>query len=101
MGRYVPTEDQQMLIDRLTADGYKVVRARTYERLLERARVAETFQEFEAEHEAFNEQRRLRDRLEFVWGIALKHGVAIEGLGGCSDSTRCTYRGSTLGGGEG
>jgi 16S rRNA G966 N2-methylase RsmD len=49
MSRYVPTADQQAAIDFLRLSGYAVVRQRTYDRVIERARVAECLQECERE----------------------------------------------------
>jgi hypothetical protein len=49
MSRYVPTSIERDAIDLLTVAGYKVVRARTYDGLLERVRRAEAMQQYERE----------------------------------------------------
>jgi predicted ABC-class ATPase len=68
----------------LTAEGWTVVRTKSYHLLQERARSAERRLEWESEHnestrlwavEAFNEQRRLRDRLDVVFAAAVELGV--------------------------
>lgn len=68
----------------LTAEGWTVVRTKSYHLLQERARSAERRLEWEKEHnegtrqwaqEAFKEQRRLRDRLDVVFAAAVELGV--------------------------
>lgn len=68
----------------LAAEGWTVVRTKSYHLLQERARSAERRLEWEKEHnestrqwahEAFNEQRRLRDRLDVVFAAAVELGV--------------------------
>ena len=101
MSRYIPSGAEQAAIDLLTLAGYAVVRRRTYDGLQERVRRAEQTAYWEAQrrddntrwaHEALDEQRRLADRLTFVYGIAQAHGATTEELGGCADRTKCTTR---------
>jgi DNA-binding MarR family transcriptional regulator len=89
MSRNVPTSAAQAMIDELVAAGYVVHRRKSYDALLERARRAEAQLEWEVEarkstrrwaDKAFDEQRRLSDRLTFVWGIAQAHGATVEEL---------------------
>lgn len=86
MSRYVPDDAERACIDLLSANGYAVVRQRTYDRLRERVSIAERLQEWEAErredtakwaHEALDEQRRLADRLNRVVAAAAALGVSI------------------------
>ena len=89
MGKYVPTADQQAAIDVLRLAGYSVIRQRTYARLLERVRVAEALREAERDHRKdsqewarreCDEQRRLSDRLTYVYGVARAHGASVDDL---------------------
>ena len=73
----------------LEQGGYVVVKARTYRGLQERVRIAEQATAFEREtnktthawaRQAFDEQRRLGDRLTFVYGEARAAGCTVEQL---------------------
>lgn len=73
------------------AAGYVTLREKSYKQAQERQRVAEARARWEveaAEHarawarEAFAEQRRLADRLTFVYGVAMAHGATVEELRG-------------------
>lgn len=86
MGRHVPTEDETAAIDFLQLNGYKVVRAATYAGLQRRVEVAEhrlQWAEREAEHareysrHAWDQERRLADRLNQVCIAAASLGVSI------------------------
>lgn len=78
-------------IAELEAEGYVVLRAKSYRQAQERQRVAEALR-WAAERDregtrdwaldAFAEQRRLRDRLTFVYGVARAHGATVEELSG-------------------
>lgn len=65
------------------------LQAKSYRAAQERLRVAEARLKDEIEHsehvrqwarEAFAEQRRLSDRLTFVYGVAVRHGATDEEL---------------------
>ena len=73
------------------AAGYVPLREKSYHQAQERQRMAEVRAECEeaaAEHArvwamaAFDEQRRLGDRLTFVYGVARSLGASIEDLAG-------------------
>jgi hypothetical protein len=75
----------------LEAEGYVVLRAKSYRQAEERRRVAENrarWADESAEHarewarEAWREHRRLADRCTFLYGAAIQHGATQEGLGG-------------------
>lgn len=77
--------------ERLRAWGYRVVKERTYENLRQRWLGAESRVEHEASmresterwaHKAFEEQRRLADRLTFVYGVARARGASVQELSG-------------------
>lgn len=89
MTRVTPTPEQQAAIDLLTANGYTVVRRRTYERLREAISLAKdqrAWDEQTNEHvrawalDAFREQRRLADRLDRVVAAAAALGVSIQDI---------------------
>lgn len=71
--------------------GYVVLKETSYRRAQERQRVAEVMRAYAEERvqdnrewavTALNEQRRLSDRLTFVYGIARAHGATVEELSG-------------------
>lgn len=73
----------------LEANGYVVLREKSYRQAQERQRVANVFREHaeeDAEHarawarDCLTEERRLRDRLTFVYGVARAHGATVEDL---------------------
>lgn len=75
----------------LEQSGFTVIRATTYRNTQERIRIAEQRLLWEAEHNAstvrwaeaaFTEQRRLGDRLTFVYGEARAAGLTAEQLTG-------------------
>lgn len=77
--------------DVLHGAGYVCLREKSYRQAQERQRVAEALRKAEeeaAEHarqwavNCLDESRRLRDRLEFVYGEARAHGVTVEQLSG-------------------
>ena len=72
MSRYIPSTDEQDAIDLLTSTGHSVLRRRSHDALIERARRAETLLGAEKEnsaslrewaHKEAAEVRRLQDRL--------------------------------------
>jgi uncharacterized protein HemY len=78
-------------IDLLKAEGYVVLRERSYQRARERQRVAEALRDA-AERDAerahvwarncLNDERRLRDRCTFLYGVARAHGATEDELRG-------------------
>ena len=82
------------LVDALAtvrAAGYVVIKAKSYRQAQERQRVAEALREHAAEdarsarvwaHNCLDEERRLRDRLTFVYGVATAKGATVEELAG-------------------
>ena len=75
----------------LEAEGYVVLRAKSYRQAQERQRVAEALRRAAEERvegtrewamQAFAEQRRLSDRLTFVYGVARAHGATVDELRG-------------------
>lgn len=78
-------------ITELEGEGYVVLKAGSYRRAQERQRVAEALKAAAEERAADNrawaerahdEQRRLADRLTFVYGVALARGASLEELAG-------------------
>lgn len=79
-------EDARALLE---ANGFVVLREKSYRQAQERQRVAEAYRAAEeqaAEHarawarDCLTEERRLRDRLTFVYGVAQAHGATVEEL---------------------
>lgn len=77
--------------DYLTERGYVVLREKSYRAAQERQRVAECMRESEQERRegverwarnCCDEERRLRDRLTFVYGVARAHGASVADLSG-------------------
>lgn len=75
----------------LESQGYVVLRAKSYRQAQERQRVAEAYQraaEEDAENtrrwalDCLNQERKLRDRCTFLYGVARAHGATVEELGG-------------------
>lgn len=75
----------------LEAEGFVVLREKSYRAARERQRRAECQREWaerdaaDSRHWARNclaEERYLRDRLTFVYGVARAHGATVEELGG-------------------
>lgn len=73
----------------LEARGFTGLRPESVRRIHERRRIAESLLACQEEHnehtrawahQAFAEQRRLSDRLTFVYGVARAHGATIEEL---------------------
>lgn len=73
------------------AAGYIVLREKSYRQAQERQRVAEALREHAARDaqnarawavNCLNEERRLRDRLTFVYGVAKAKGATDEELAG-------------------
>lgn len=78
-------------ITALEADGFVVLRAKSYRQAQERQRVSEALRRSAWEQvestrrwaeTAFAEQRRLSDRLTFVYGVARAHGATVDELRG-------------------
>lgn len=89
MSRYVPSTDEQDAIDLLTRTGHSVLRKRSHDALIERARRAETLLGCEKEnaaslrewaHKEAAEVRRLQDRLTAVVAAAAAQGVTIDAI---------------------
>jgi len=82
----------------LKANGFVVLREKSYRQAQERQRVAEALREAadsdrEAHYEwmrreVFPEERRLRDRCMFLYGAARAHGATVEELRNDPDSER-------------
>jgi hypothetical protein len=75
----------------LEAQGYVVLKAASYRREQEKRRIAQALLACQEEHNestrqwgvmAYDEQRRLTDRLVFVYGVARAHGATEEELSG-------------------
>lgn len=73
----------------LQAAGYVVLRSKSYRQAQERQRIAEALKQCAEEDRestrrwaegAFDEQRRLSDRLTFVYGVARAHGATEKDL---------------------
>jgi hypothetical protein len=71
--------------------GYVALREKSYRQAQERQRVAEALRRMEQENAEGNrqwalncltEERRLRDRVTFVYGVARAHGATVEDLSG-------------------
>lgn len=89
MSRYIPSADEQDAIDLLAGTGHVVLRRRSHEALLERARRAETLLHAEVQHAASlrewalanaTETRRIADRLNAVVAAAAAQGVTIDAI---------------------
>lgn len=89
MSRYIPTASEQAAIDKLRLANYVVVRARTYDALLERVRVAGVKVEMALEARKSSEgwagrciaeERRLSRRLDEVCTAAAALGVPISAI---------------------
>lgn len=89
MPRHTPSRSEQEAIALLTLAGYTVVRARTYEGMRERVRVAEVMERHAKEDvdharrwggEQCDVQRRLSDRLNAVCFAAAGLGVPIDAI---------------------
>lgn len=90
-------EDAKQL---LAKAGYVVLKEKSYRAAQERQRIAECMREQAeraAEHArrwALNccaEERYVRDRLTFVYGVARAHGATVEELGGSMDKNPRGY----------
>lgn len=75
----------------LKAEGYVVLKEKSYRQAQERQRVAEALRAAEeraTEHarewarDCLAEERRLADRLTFLYGKAIEHGATMEELAG-------------------
>lgn len=73
----------------LEANGFTVLREKSYRQAIERQRVAEAYlvaEEEAAEHartwarDCLTEERRLRERITFIYGVAQAHGATVEEL---------------------
>ena len=82
------TEQAKRLLE---ANGYVILKAKSYQRAQERQRLAQALWESAQRDRAhtrewafsiFDEQRRLADRLTFVYGVARSHGASVEELNG-------------------
>lgn len=81
----------QTALDAVKAAGYVVLKEKSYRQAQERQRVAEALRASEEQaaeharawaHGCLMEERRLRDRLSFVYGVAKAHGATDEELRG-------------------
>lgn len=87
------TADQALLAE-IKAAGYVLIKAESYRRAQERQRIAEALKKA-AEQDAertrawavgcHNEERRLANRLTFVYGVAKAHGATDDELRGSGD----------------
>ena len=77
----------------LEAEGYVVLKAKSYRAAQERGRVDRALREAAEREvdrtedwarEAFAEQRRLADRCTFLYGVAIAHGATLDELKGDS-----------------
>lgn len=76
--------------EQLEAAGYVVLKAKSYRQAQERQRIAEAMKDYAEERRAdqdrwmredvFPEERRLRERLTFVYGVARAKGATVEEL---------------------
>jgi hypothetical protein len=75
----------------LTANGYVMHRAKSWRQLIERVRVAECYRDSEIRatestrgwaRDCLAEERRLRDRCTFLYGMACAKGATVEELRG-------------------
>lgn len=73
----------------LEAEGWTVIRTKSYRQAQERQRVAEVLRASEEKHaehtrawaqRAFGEQRRLADRCTYLYGLAAAHGATPDEL---------------------
>ncbi len=81
----------------LAEHGYVVIKEKSHLAARRRQQIAESQREWaerEREssrrwaHDCLDQERHLRERLTFVWGVAKAHGATNEELGGCSDHPR-------------
>lgn len=75
----------------LEADGYVVLRAKSYRAAQERQHIAQALLKSQEEHnehtrawaqEAFKEERRLVERCTYLYGLAARHGATDDELRG-------------------
>ena len=80
----------------LEADGYTVLRTKSYNAARERQRVAEALLRAEVEHaesvrgwarDCIAEERRLSARCSYLYALAMKHGATAEELRGPIEPT--------------
>jgi hypothetical protein len=78
-------------IEAVTEAGYVVLKAKSYRQAQERQRVAEAMRRAEEDaaesarawaRDCIAQERHLRDRLTFVYGVARAHGATVEDLDG-------------------
>lgn len=88
------TDDE--LRDELKRRGYVVLAERSHQRAIERHARRQNELEWEQRNtaaaelwavNALREERRIRDRLTFVYGVARAHGATVDELGGRQDWT--------------
>jgi len=84
-------ESVRAALETARAAGYVSVKESSYRRSQERQRMAEVREASEREHnvstaawanKAYDEQRRLADRLTFVYGVARSLGASVDDLAG-------------------
>ena len=84
-----PTDEVRAARELLEANGYVVLRAKSYRQAQERQRVAQALLAAEKQcsegtrqwaADAHREQRRLADRLTHVYGVARAHGATVDEL---------------------
>lgn len=80
-------ENLQTALEFVKSNGYVVLKEKSYRQAQERQRRAEVMADYEKERrkdvehwarDSLDEERRTRERLTFVWGIAMKHGATLE-----------------------
>lgn len=93
------SEDLDAALALVKSAGYVVLKEKSYRQAQERQRVAEALKdaaERDAERtaawarEVCAEERRIRDRLTFVYGVAKAHGATDADLSGCEQCSRAT-----------
>lgn len=90
MGRPIPA-DVQAALDVVRTAGYVAIREKSHRQAQERQRVAEALRAAAVDdresamawgRQLATEERRVRDRLVFVYGVARAHGATVTELDG-------------------
>jgi hypothetical protein len=77
----------EIALQLVKANGYVVLKEKSYRQAQERQRIAQVMADYEKERregaerwarDCCEDERRVRERLTFVWGIAMKHGATLE-----------------------
>lgn len=91
MTESTPHAELERAIATVKEAGYVVLKEKSYRQAQERQRVAEALRKLEQEHnehtrawasKAFDEQRHLRDRCEYLYGLAARLGAGDRQLRG-------------------